>query len=99
MRYMTLTPFDPRAPLFIPASKASKIPAKSAKSWRLHGPTGRMDLTWRTTRQTSRERRELRRDYLEELLNEDGELRRPYGMRAKVFDALVNELSWLEMWG
>jgi len=58
-----------------------------------------LNLTWRTTRQTSRERRELRRDYLEELLTDDGELCRPFRMRVKVFDALVNELEWLESWG
>jgi hypothetical protein len=56
-----------------------------------------LNLTWRTTRQTSRERRELRRDYLEELLTEAGELRRPFRMRVKVFDALIDELFWLEI--
>jgi hypothetical protein len=57
-----------------------------------------LNLTWRTTRQSAQERRELRREYLDGLLlDDDGELRRPYGMRVKVFDALVNEWFRLEL--
>ena len=61
---------------------------------------GCLNLTWRSTRQTSQERRQLRREYLEELLlDEDGDLCRPHRMRLKVYEALVEELFELETWG
>jgi len=59
-----------------------------------------LNLTWRSTRQTSQERRQLRREYLEELLLDDGgDPRRPHRMRVKVYEALVDELFELEAWG
>ena len=57
-----------------------------------------LNLTWRTTQQTSQTRRELRREYLDGLLLDNaGDLRRPHRMRVKVFDALVDELFTLEL--
>lgn len=57
-----------------------------------------VNLTWRTKRQASQERRELR-DYLKELLTDDWELCRPFRMRVKEFDALVGEPEWLKLRG
>ena len=57
-----------------------------------------LNLTWRSTRQTSQERRQLRREYLEELLlDDDGDPRRPHRMRVKVYETLVDELFELEL--
>lgn len=56
-----------------------------------------LNLTWRTTRQTTQERRGLRREYLDGLLlDEDGMPRRPHRMRREVFEALMDEMCWLE---